>query len=221
MARNASDINPNDTYPRRNLPPGAENWGRTVEDRIIALEKASLQARAQAQADRRLFSSLLDQLVVSTGSPGWFTASKSEQVISSSDSTSAGIYTVTSVTVPTGALTATLTVKGTVTATNDSNISPPETLDLTAQAWYSHLPSGTPWEPGLIGGDNRFSASSETLLTDATATTTAIGTTTVPVTPGYTLLVGTDSRFAPTGTVQTTNNASTFVVGSIQFNYPV
>lgn len=40
MARTPQDINPEDKFPQRNLPDPAEPWGRTMEDRVIAIEKA-------------------------------------------------------------------------------------------------------------------------------------------------------------------------------------
>lgn len=46
MARQASDINPDDVFPKRNLDVLAEPWGRALEERVIALEKA-----AKAQQD--------------------------------------------------------------------------------------------------------------------------------------------------------------------------
>ena len=59
MARNAQDINPDDVFPRRNLPGEAESWGRTLEDRVIALEKGHVaQESSLAGANRTAASAL-------------------------------------------------------------------------------------------------------------------------------------------------------------------
>lgn len=212
-------INPNDVFPRRNLPADAEQWGRNVEDRIHALEGAVLQLSQEVAGLSRDIKAVSGNLVTGQQTPFSYIRTLSDQVISSSDSTASHIYTTTSVTVPTGAVSATVTVKGSVTATNDGNISPAETLILQIQGWYSHLASGTPWGPGLIGSDNRFTLSEQTLPTGATATAVTTGSTTFSVTPGYNLLVGTLSRFASTSSPQSTNNASTFVTGTVEFTY--
>lgn len=66
MARNPQDINPEDVFPRRSLPDEAEPWGRTVEDRLIALEKAVLAAEGSIQGLNRNIaattSNLSDQI---------------------------------------------------------------------------------------------------------------------------------------------------------------
>ncbi|MCK9603158.1 MAG: hypothetical protein M0R66_02080 [Candidatus Omnitrophica bacterium] len=53
MARNPQDINPGDVFPQRNLPGDAEKWGRTLEDRVIALEKAVLADRSSILGTNR------------------------------------------------------------------------------------------------------------------------------------------------------------------------
>lgn len=66
MARNASDINPQDKFPKRDLGGDSEKWGRTIEDRIIALEKAALGGGTSIQATNRALASstasLADQI---------------------------------------------------------------------------------------------------------------------------------------------------------------
>lgn len=218
MARQASDINPDDVFKAPNLGPG-DPWARQVMDRVVALEKGYLQTLQQFASMSRTFASSLSQIVDATQSQGAFTVTKEDQTITSSTSAAAGLFATVSVTVPTGALSAVLTVKGVVTVTNDAQISPPENLTLTTQGWYSHLAAGVPWEPGLIGSYTPFSIGTIALPTGATASAVTVGTVTVPVTPGYTLIVGTDSRFSPTASPQGTNNARVFVVGDIQFVY--
>lgn len=57
MARNPQDINPNDVPPRRNLPDDAEPWGRSMEDRIIALEKGYWSLFGSVQGANRFTAS--------------------------------------------------------------------------------------------------------------------------------------------------------------------
>ena len=57
MARNVQDINPDDVFPRRNLPGEAESWGRTLEDRVIALEKGYISQGASIQGANRFTAS--------------------------------------------------------------------------------------------------------------------------------------------------------------------
>lgn len=53
MDRNPQNINPGDAFSPRNLPDAAEPWGRGVEDRIIALEKAILGLKNSVQGINR------------------------------------------------------------------------------------------------------------------------------------------------------------------------
>lgn len=66
--RNAQNINPDNVFPRRNqVDDEAEKWGRTVEDRIVALEKAALGSRASANGLNRNIAgtsaNLADQII--------------------------------------------------------------------------------------------------------------------------------------------------------------
>lgn len=212
-------INPDDVFPRRNLPADAEQWGRNVEDRIRDLEGAVVQLSQMVSGLSRDIKAVTGNITSGQQTPFSYTRFLSDQDLSSSDSTSSHLYTTTSVTVPTGAISATITVKGSVTATNDASVSPAQSLTLLTQGWYAHLASGTPWEPGLIDADNRFTWAEQVLPTGATATAVTTGSTTFSVTPGYKLVVGTVSRFGSTFIPQSVSNASTFVTGTIEFTY--
>jgi hypothetical protein len=62
MARNIQDINPGDVFPPRNLPDSSENWGRVVENRIIALEKAYLSGEQGISGQNRNTAATLEAL---------------------------------------------------------------------------------------------------------------------------------------------------------------
>lgn len=55
-------MNPNDVFPRRNLPGEAEEWGRKVEERIRNVEYGSLSQKSNIQSENRSSSSSLQEL---------------------------------------------------------------------------------------------------------------------------------------------------------------
>lgn len=55
-------MNPNDAFPRRNLPGDAEDWGRKVEDRIRNLEYGYVGQKTNLQSENRSSSSSLQEL---------------------------------------------------------------------------------------------------------------------------------------------------------------
>lgn len=65
--RNPSNINPNDVFPRSNLPGESVEWGRQLMERVQALESARVADSAFAQGQNRntaaVTASLADQLV--------------------------------------------------------------------------------------------------------------------------------------------------------------
>ncbi|MCK9599441.1 MAG: hypothetical protein M0R06_10400 [Sphaerochaeta sp.] len=120
MARNPQDINPEDSFPRRNLPDEAEKWGRSMEDRVVALEKAVLADRSSILGTNRnvasslsnmteTISSLLTVLPIEAMATGFTVPSE----------TSASVLTET-ITVPEGFTTVSVMVVSRVAARNTS-----------------------------------------------------------------------------------------------------
>lgn len=57
-------MNPYDVFPRRNLPPEAEEWGRDVERRTIAQESALLGMGSHISGQNRTSASTLESLAL-------------------------------------------------------------------------------------------------------------------------------------------------------------
>jgi hypothetical protein len=55
-------MNPGDVFPRRNLPGAAEEWGRTVEERIRDAEREGLRAMGSSRGLNRTTASTLQDL---------------------------------------------------------------------------------------------------------------------------------------------------------------
>ena len=55
-------MNPTDVFPRRNLPGAAEEWGRTVEQRIRGVEYAAITNRQSTSGLNRTTASNLEEL---------------------------------------------------------------------------------------------------------------------------------------------------------------
>lgn len=55
-------MNPNDVFPRRNLPGESEAWGRVVEDRIREVEYAALGQKTNLQSENRASSASLQEI---------------------------------------------------------------------------------------------------------------------------------------------------------------
>lgn len=55
-------MNPNDVFPRRNLPGDSDNWGREVENRIRDIEYASLGQKSNLSSDNRATASTFQEL---------------------------------------------------------------------------------------------------------------------------------------------------------------
>lgn len=213
-------INPSDRFPIDECLLSTPTT-REIQRRLVNAEKRILQMQNQLDGLNRALASAGNQIVAAYQSPGAFTKSASNQNVSSSESSSAALFTVTSVTVPTGALQAEISVRAMTTMTNDIVYPTTMDVDLNVSGWYSHLPSGTPWEPGLINADGYFSPQTVTLETGETSTVVTSGSTTISVTPGYTLLMGSKSTLSPTPDVVSSNTATTYVVGSVRFIYPI
>lgn len=49
-------------FPPRGLPPGAENWGRTVEERIIAVERLAEVALGEMRANQALSDGIIQAI---------------------------------------------------------------------------------------------------------------------------------------------------------------
>lgn len=62
MARTPQDINPEDKFPQRNLPDPAEPWGRTMEDRVIAIEKAIKAQESFLQGTNRSLAASMSNM---------------------------------------------------------------------------------------------------------------------------------------------------------------
>lgn len=56
------NVRPTDVFPRRNLPGSAEQWGRTVEDRLVALEKLAIAQEQSARGANRSTASQLSNI---------------------------------------------------------------------------------------------------------------------------------------------------------------
>jgi hypothetical protein len=55
-------MNPNDVFPRRNLPGESEAWGREVEDRIRNIEYGVLGQKTNLKSDNRALSSNMQEI---------------------------------------------------------------------------------------------------------------------------------------------------------------
>lgn len=55
-------MNPNDIFPRRNLPGEAEEWGRVIETRIVEIERAALATKGSVKGLNRTTASSLQEL---------------------------------------------------------------------------------------------------------------------------------------------------------------
>lgn len=55
-------MNPNDVFPRRNLPGDAEKWGREVEDRIRGVQYGVLGQKTNLQSENRSTASTQQEL---------------------------------------------------------------------------------------------------------------------------------------------------------------
>lgn len=55
-------MNPNDVFPRRNLPGGADAWGRVIEDNIRDLKRAFLGQKENVKSDNRATASTFQEL---------------------------------------------------------------------------------------------------------------------------------------------------------------
>lgn len=57
-------MNPFDVFPRRNLPPESESWGREVERRIVEAENMALGSTQDVSSQNRTSASLLSSLAL-------------------------------------------------------------------------------------------------------------------------------------------------------------
>lgn len=55
-------MNPNDVFPRRNLPGDADAWGRVIEDNIRDLKRAFLGQKENVKSDNRATASTFQEL---------------------------------------------------------------------------------------------------------------------------------------------------------------
>lgn len=55
-------MNPEDVFPRRNLPGSSEAWGREVENRIVGIENGVLGQKSSLQSDNRATASTFQEL---------------------------------------------------------------------------------------------------------------------------------------------------------------
>lgn len=135
MARSVSGINPDDVFPPRNLPGTAETWGRVVEDREIALEKAYI---AQGQSIDGLNRNLAASQQTVAGQIGALTTAQDElsDVVDDLALTQADLVTTQAIVaekVTTLAASRTLSVTGTG-AGGASNVTIPS-VTIPAPSW--------------------------------------------------------------------------------------
>lgn len=55
-------MNPFDIFPRRNLPPESEEWGRTMEETLVALQYAALGNTQNLHGQNRTSASMMESL---------------------------------------------------------------------------------------------------------------------------------------------------------------
>ncbi len=214
MGKNLGELNPSDVYPLSNLPDSAVPWGRAIEDDVVGLKRAYEAQQAFIDALRRDIAALAANNTAATQTPMSYTESDSDQLIYYTES--GWLYTNTSVVVPTGATQARIAAKGWCRATNDINDPSAIDLDLGVRVFYAHVEDWAGYAPSSIV----FVAGSTTAVpVGGTATGVVSGDATIPVTPGWLLVVGLASRVETYSLPPQAMNADTFVSGNINFSF--
>lgn len=202
-------MNPNDVFPRRNLPGAAEEWGRTVEDRIRDVENAAITNKQSTSGLNRTTASNLEELSRQLDDLQTFYNLIPKPAQASNEASgfglSSGWNTVvqTTIPVPAGATTANLIVVGSghlVSTTTTTTVASSSRLVLSGIGVSPTLPGA--WFTGF--GDYR------SLLTPTYSWT-------CPVTPGGDVIVG--FQILPSNSSAYGPNADSYAVLSVMATF--